>query len=96
MFFDLKGWLAAYEGVNTGTSLVEPVFGAKVPTNKPQEIQNILSIVEEFGLVDWGLRELAKLGYVFTADDLAAAVANQATKNVDPFAARAATETGAE
>lgn len=92
MFFDLKGFFAAYEGINTGTALMEPVFGAKVPTNKDSEVQNILAIVQEFGMIDWGLRELAKLGYSFTSDDLAAAVAAQATKTADPFAARAGAE----
>lgn len=95
MFYGIKGFLLAYENINTGLALVEPVFGPKVPTNKPEELQNVLAIVEQFGLVDWGLRELTKLGYNFTPDDLAAAIADRQAKSVDPFAARAVTETGA-
>lgn len=95
MFYDLKGWLSAYEGINSGLAVAEPILGSKIPVNKVQEIQNILAIVEQFGMVDWGLRELAKLGYVFSPEDLAAAIADRTAKNTDPFAVRAATETGA-
>jgi len=96
MFFDLKGFLEAYEGIGTGLALVEPIFGAKLPTNRPQEITNILAIVEATGMMEWGIRELAKLGYEFTPEDIAAALADRQARNTDPFAARAAAETGGE
>lgn len=92
MYWDLKGFLDAYEGISTGLATVVPVFGPKIPTNKDAEVQNVLAISEQLGLVDWALRELAKLGYEFTAEDLAAAQADRAARNTDPFAARAGAE----
>jgi hypothetical protein len=92
MFFDLRAWLQAFEGINIPNAIVEPVLGEKIPINKTGELNNILAVLEATGMVDWALRELTKLGYTFTAEDLAAALANRAAATADPFADRATAE----
>ena len=95
MFYDLKAWLQAYEGVNTGEALVAPVFGQKLPVNVEEEVGRILKMVEaKVASPQWARTELAKYGYEFAADEdalIAAATASVAAA-ADPFAARAAEE----
>lgn len=95
MFYDTKAWLQEYEGLNTGMALVAPVFGPKLPRNVEEEVKRILAVVQA-GLAskDWGRAELAKLGYVFGADEGAKVDAEtaQTAAAADPFANRAAGE----
>lgn len=95
MFWDLKNWLAAYEGINTGMALVAPVFGSKLPINVQEEVDRVLSMVTaKIASPDWARAQLAKYGYTFAADEdakIAAAVASTAAA-ADPFAGRAASE----
>jgi hypothetical protein len=96
MFFDLKSWFAAYEGLRYPDALPVPVLGDAMPFNRSARVTEILNIVAAgIASAEWGRTELAKLGYTFDANEgnlivaetLATAEAN------DPFAARAAGET---
>jgi hypothetical protein len=98
MFYDLKGWLAAYEGVGTGEALMVPQFGPKLPVNIKEEVERIVLLVtSKLASPDWGRKELAKYGYVFAADEgaLVAQADTELAAAADPFAGRTASELGA-
>lgn len=95
MFYDIKAFLAAYEGVNTGEALIVPQFGEKLPKDKDAEVKRITSIVAAgLASAEWGRTELAKLGYVFGPDEGSKVVAEQTAKAAaaDPFGSRIAGE----
>ena len=88
MFHDLKMWLLAYEQVNIPVAEVVPTFGDKLPTNKSGELADILSVLAVSpALLPWGIRQIAKLGYDFTPEEIKAAVdaqiASAAQERVD-------------
>ena len=95
MFYDLKAWMAEYEGINTGLAMMAPVFGPKLPVNVEQEVARVLKIVDG-GLAspEWGRARLTELGYLFPADEGARVSAAQAATATaaDPFGGRAAGE----
>lgn len=98
MFYDLKAWMAEYEGVNTGLAMLAPMFGPKLPVNVKEKVAQILAIVAGgLASAEWGRSELLKVGYVFPADEGARVVAEQGASATaaDPFAARAASEAAA-
>lgn len=95
MFYDLKAWMAEYEGINTGLALMAPIFGPKLPVNVEQEVGRVLKIVAaNLASPEWGRAKLTELGYMFPADEGDRVIAAQAAtaSAADPFAARAATE----
>lgn len=92
-FYDIKGWMSAYEGYNTGLAIVAPRFGPKLPVNVEQEVKRVLAIVQGgMASADWGRTELTRLGYEFASDEGAKIVAQTAAAAVaaDPLGARAA------
>jgi hypothetical protein len=98
MFWDLRAWLAAYEGFDT-PCIPLAVFGSAVPENTDAEVKRILEIVGA-GLADaeWGRQELAKHGYIFP-DGTAQAVLDEVAaraKATDPFASRMEAENDVE
>jgi hypothetical protein len=97
MFYDLKFWLQAYEGINTGLAIVAPVFGDKLPINVEEEVKRILTMVEaKIASPQWARDQLAKYGYTFAADEderIAAATSSVAAAS-DPFAQRVDEELG--
>lgn len=96
MFHDLKGWLRAYESINIPTAEVVPVLGDKLPLNKSGEVKDILSIVgvmPNLVKVGWAIRQLAKLGYDFTPEEVTQLAAQQAA---DDAAAAALNRVGTE
>lgn len=96
MFFDLaRGWFPAYEGVQLPTVQVIPTLGAKLPVNKSGEVDTIIKIVAQMpGLAGWAVRQLERLGYDFTEEEIAAAAAS-GSATTDPFAARVQSEVDA-
>lgn len=44
MFFDLKAFSDAYEGVNLDGAEIMPTFGSPIPENKKEELETILTI----------------------------------------------------
>lgn len=95
MFYDLKGWLQAYEGVGSGEALMIPQFGPKLPVNIKEEVERIVLLVtSKLASPEWGRKELAKYGYVFGADEgaLVAQADAELAAAADPFAGRAASE----
>jgi hypothetical protein len=99
MFHDLKAWLQAYEGINIPTAEVEPVFGDKLPVNKSGEVKDILSIVgvmPNLVKIGWAVRQLQKLGYDFTPEEVTQLAAQQAADDAAAAALnRVDTELGA-
>jgi hypothetical protein len=98
MFFDLSGWLEAYEQIVTPAVAV-PLYGDVLPQNKDKQVAEILDMVAA-GLAtsDWGRQEIAKIrGYVFP-EDIGQAVLNEQQERAratDPFAERMAGEIAA-
>jgi hypothetical protein len=81
MFHDLKGWLQAYESINIPVAEVVPVFGDKLPVNKSGEVKDILSIVgvmPQLAVIGWATRQLQKLGYDFTPEEITLLAQQQA------------------
>lgn len=95
MFFDLaRGWFPAYEQVNLPTVQVMPTFGAKLPINKAGEVDTLLKVVAVApALIPWAIRQMQKLGFDFTPEEIALAAAAPAT--ADPFADRVQSEVDA-
>lgn len=91
-------WLPAYEG-QTYNAVAVSSFGDRLPTNKTQEVKDILAMVSE-GLIsaETGRLMLAEHGYVFPEGESEAIVSEAAARAraMDPFAARMANEEGAE
>lgn len=94
MWYDLKGWFAAYEGLVT-EAYAYPTFGDKLPSDDAAEITRILAMVTAgVASAEWARNELAKYGYVFP-DDEAATITTEAqarTTATDAWAIRAAGE----
>jgi hypothetical protein len=96
MFHDLKGWLQAYESINIPTAEVIPTLGQKIPVNKSGEVSDILSIVgviPQLATIGWAVRQLQKLGYDFTPQEVTALAQQQAA---DAAAAAAEDRVNAE
>lgn len=93
-FYDLRAWMAAYEGFVTPCIPV-PVWGSPIPTDRKAILAEVIQIIGA-GLADaeWGRQQLEALGYNFEAGiegrilDEAAARA----RATDPFAARMESE----
>jgi hypothetical protein len=94
MFYDLKAFMAAYEGFVTSCNTL-PIFGSPLPENREARIKEILEIYAS-GLVDaqWAIDELAKWGYEFATGTVGRAISEQAVRAraTDPFAQRMETE----
>jgi hypothetical protein len=95
--FDLTTqWLPAYEGESTDAIMVSS-FGEKLPTNRAQEVQEILAMVREAVIsAESGRMMLSRLGVVVPNDEGETIINEQAARAqaVDPFAARMGRETG--
>jgi hypothetical protein len=94
MFYDLKAWMAAYEGFQTVCNVL-PIWGSPLPENREKRIAEILEIFNA-GLVDaqWALDELSKWGYTFDDGIVGRALTEAAARAAatDPFASRMETE----
>jgi hypothetical protein len=103
MFFDLKAWLQAYEGIQIPDVEVLPQFGNPLPTNVKEVLANVvmmMSTTPPLLSATTGREMLAEAGVHFAPDELArisqesaltATLDTSATaENADPFAARAA------
>lgn len=93
--FDLKAWLLAYEGLGFPEAVVLPTYGDKMPMNRKAKVDEILSIVrEKVASIEWGQKELVKLGYEFSSDEVLTMVGEveAIAAASDPFAARASEE----
>lgn len=97
MFWDLKGWLAAYETINTGTAFALPTYGNPVPENKQQAFDNIMTLLENKVVsIEWAQTKLAELGYdISIGVEAIAAEQSALTAAADPFGTRAAGELAA-
>ena len=99
MFYDLKAWFAAYEGVTLPpeTSIL-PVFGDPLPVNRKAEVDLCVALVVAEVVSTMTVREhLSKFGFEFAADEVARiqqekAMMTEATTPADPYATRAASE----
>lgn len=93
--FDLaQQWLPAYEGYS-GDAIPVSTFGEKLPQNRKQTIEEIVTLVKEgVASAEWGRTELTKLGYVFPEDEGVRLMTEQQARAlaIDPFAARMAAE----
>jgi hypothetical protein len=69
MLFDLKMFLEAYENVSIGDAVWVPAYGDKIPVNRRQRFDELVSLFSG-GLTSasWTRSELAKIGYVFPDD----------------------------
>lgn len=99
MFYDLKGWFQAYEGLQFLDVEVLPVLGEKVPPNVKAEVDKVVSLVAAKVMsAVTGRAHLSKYGIQF-ADNEADLIANEAAAEaaasapvVDPNEARVANE----
>ncbi len=90
-FYDLKAWLQAYEGINTGAALMAPVFGKKLPINIEEEVARVIKLVKaKIASPAWARAELAQYGYEFGSDEdaLIAEATSKVAAASDPFGAR--------
>lgn len=64
MLYDLKGWLIAYEGINLGEAALIPTYGDKIPVNRKQKFDELMSLFDK-GLAsgEYTRTELRKIGY---------------------------------
>jgi hypothetical protein len=94
MFWDLRAFMAAYEGFQT-VCIPLPVWGSSIPTNRKQIMEEVLQIVGA-GLADteWGRERLGELGYTFDSGMDGRVLDEQAARAAatDPFAARMESE----
>lgn len=72
LFYDLRKWFQAYEPSLRGPMENVrwlPVYGEKVPTNRKQRFDEVMSLLER-GVVSgqWARTELKKIGYEFPDD----------------------------
>lgn len=90
MFWDLRMWLAAYEGFQT-PCIPLLVKGSAIPENRTARIKEILDIFTA-GLADaqWALDNLAEFGYEFAVGTVQRAITEQAARAraTDPFGSR--------
>lgn len=92
LFYDLKSWFRAYEGIDFGDVQVFTTFGSKLPTNRAEEIKE-LGELHAAGIISGNFyrTELSRrFGYVFP-DNMAAEIAaekSSAAAAEDPYAAR--------
>lgn len=90
LFWDLRMWLAAYEGFQT-VCVPKFISGTNVPTDRDKRFKEIIQIFDT-GTVDsvWLFDQLEELGYEFSTDtaDLALNEAQARAKATDPFASR--------
>jgi hypothetical protein len=90
MYYDLRKWMAAYEGFET-ICIPKAVWGSSIPENKDKEFDRIMAIYAT-GLVDsvWLFDQLEQFGYTFD-DGTAQLAINEAQARAaatDPFASR--------
>lgn len=106
MLFDLKKWMAVYEGQSFPNSIWIPTYGNKIPQNRKQEFDEIITMYGSGDLVSgsWARAQLAKrFGYEFPTDaDMLTEIITERTAiaqaEVDVMGARTDAElgTGAE
>lgn len=96
MFYDLKFWLQAYEGINVVDVEVLPIFGEKVPQNKKAIVDMVIAMCTSdppLMSVKTGQERLAEVGIAFAPDEFqrilqeAQAKADTAAAS-DPLASR--------
>lgn len=87
-------WMPAYESLAFNAVMVSS-FGDRLPVNKTQEVKDILEMVTAQVISGATARiMLARIGYVFPADESETIVSEAAARAqaMDPFAARMANE----
>lgn len=73
MLYDLRKWMAAYEGVGSSLDNIVwlPTYADKIPTNRAakfKEIMDMLGITPPVVSAKWARSELRKIGYEFPDD----------------------------
>lgn len=97
LFFDLKGWLSAYEGVTISENVVvEPSFGPKIPKDMQKEFDKLLTLYSQ-GIVslEWVHEQLREEFGLDIPKDEVARIQAETTANAaaaDPFGQRLADE----
>lgn len=72
MFYDLKSWFQAYEGVNFVDTEVLPILGDKIPTNKKALVDMVIAMCTAdppLMSTKTGRERLAEAGIVFAPDE---------------------------
>lgn len=80
MFYDLRGWFRAYDGINIGEAVWIPEYGDKLPPNNKRRFEEVMRLYRDKVVsAAWTRKELKKLGYDFGPDDamLAEIIAEQ-------------------
>lgn len=94
-YFDLSGWLEAYESIST-PARAEPSYGNVIPPDDAAKVKEILEMVAaSVAPAEWGRAEIAKIrGYVFPEDAQAMINSEAQARAVafDAFAGRMAAE----
>jgi len=97
LFYDLKTWLSAYEGINLAdTAIVEPSFGPKLPRDMQKEFDHLMQMytdgVVSLEYVHNTLRE--EFGMEIPKNEVATiqAESEAAAAAADPFGTRLAQE----
>jgi hypothetical protein len=81
MYDLMNGWMPAYEGYNANGAVVTPSFGNKLPVNRKEEIDEIVTLKKE-GIIstEYALTLLQqRLGFQIPADMLDQLLAEQQT-----------------
>lgn len=90
LFYDLKFWFKAYEGIDFIEAEVTTAFGSKLPTNRAADMKELAELLAA-GVIsaDFYRSELqTKFGYKFP-DDMAQQIAEEKkAANPDPYADR--------
>jgi hypothetical protein len=70
MFFDLKFWFLAYEGVDFTVADIVPVLGDKLPVNVAGEVELVVNMVAaKLMSAQTGRERLAKVGIKFASNE---------------------------
>jgi len=103
MYYDLKAWLGAFEGIQLPNVLVYPTFGQRLPVNRKQEVDLAVSMVMSDPPImssATARERLAEKGIQFSADEFTRIVQEKqalaaATAPADPQGERMDQESGA-
>ena len=93
MFFDLRAWFAAYENMGSAVDTIRwvPIYGDKIPVNRKQKFDEIMTMLGAGSLVSaqWARKELSKIGFELGDDAaMAAQIAQEQQASLDLLGAR--------
>lgn len=70
MFFDLRSWLEVYEGINLMSFTFMPKYGEKVPLNRKQRFDELMSLLDRNVVSTSYVRaQLKAMGYPMPTDE---------------------------